>query len=452
MANEAKTAPGHTPCKQVKLAIDEALEIGLQLHQNGNLTQAEMLYVRILEAAPENLNALHYLGLLCHQQNRSKEAAGLIKQIITLAPENADAHNNLGNVLEGMGKVRQAEESYRNAIALFPDHGPALNNLGVVLMARNKVADAVATYQRAIRVAPDSADFHYNLGNALVKSKDGDGAIASYQRAIALKPDYALAWQRLAMSFLSADQRKEAEAVFEKWLTVEPGNPTVRYLQAACLGIDAPDRAPNQYVQQVFDDMADSFDSHLVENLEYRAPGLLMEALARALPQPTAGLDILDAGCGTGLCGPPLRPYAGQLTGVDLSSRMLAKAKGRKVYDTLAAAELTAFLDQQPQTFDIIASADTLCYFGALAPVFEASTKALKPDGLLAFTLEAAGENAVNPILNSHGRYSHTRSYAEDTLAGAGLEVLSISSQVLRKEEGRPVSGFVVVAINKKRL
>ncbi len=451
MANHAETAPGHRPSGQVKLAVHEALEIGLKLHQNGHFTQAEMLYMRILEAAPGNIDTLHYLGLLCHQHNRGKEAAELIKRIITLAPENADAHNNLGNVLEGMGMTGEAEECYRQAIALFPDHGPAMNNLGVMLMARNKVAEAVTTYQNAIRVAPDSADFHYNLGNALVKSKDGDGAIAAYQRAIALKPDYALAWQRLAMYFLSADRKKEAEALFKKWLTVEPGNPTVLYLQAACLGSDAPDRAPNQYVQQVFDDMADNFDTHLVEKLDYRAPDLLIEALAQALPKPTNNLEILDAGCGTGLCGPLLRPYAGQLTGIDLSPRMLAKAKGRTVYDTLTTAELTAFLDQQSQAFDIIFSADTLCYFGALAPVFTAASKALKPDGFFAFTLETADGHAVNLRLNSHGRYSHTRAYAKETLAAAGLKTVSIASKELRKEEGRPVSGFVVVAKKQKR-
>jgi predicted TPR repeat methyltransferase len=451
MANHAKRAPGHTPSGQVVLAIEEALGIGLKLHQNGHFTQAEMLYVRILEAAPKNIDTLHYLGLLCHQHNRGREAADLIKRIITLAPENADAHNNLGNVLEGMGKTGEAEECYKHAISIVPDHGPALNNLGVMLMARNKVAEAVATYQHAIRVAPDSADFHYNLGNALVKSKDGDGAIVSYQRAIALKPDYALAWQRLAITFIAADQKKEAEAVFKKWLKVKPGNPTVLYLQAACLGSDAPDRAPNQYVQQVFDDMADSFDTHLVKNLKYRAPELLMEALAHALPQPAGSLAILDAGCGTGLCGPPLRPYAGELTGVDLSPRMLAKAKGRKVYDTLTTAELTAFLDQQSQAFDLIFSADTLCYFGALAPVFTATSNALKPDGFFAFTLEVAEENTVNLKLNSHGRYSHTRTYAKEALALAGLEAVSITSKELRKEEGRPVSGFVVVAKKQTR-
>ena len=445
MANHGNAAPG-----QIALTIDEALEIGLNLHRNGQLNQAEMLYGRLIKAAPENLDALHYLGLLCHQQNRCSEAAELITRIITLAPENADAHNNLGNVLEGMGKAGQAEECYRKAIALFPDHGPALNNLGVVLMARNKVAEAVATYQNAIRVAPESEDFHYNLGNALVKSGDDDGAIASYQRAIILKPDYALAWQRLAMTLMAADRKNEAEAVFEKWLTVEPGNPTVLYLQAACLGNEAPDRAPNQYVQQVFDDMADSFDTHLLERLAYRAPDLLMEALARELPQPNAGLSILDAGCGTGLCGPPLRPYAGELTGVDLSPGMLAKAKGRDVYDNLATAELTAFLDQHDHAFDIIFSADTLCYFGTLAPVFHASANALKPDGLFAFTLEEAEDTAVNPRLNAHGRYAHPRSYATATLTAAGLDLVSLASKVLRKEEGRPVSGFVVVARKKQ--
>ncbi len=448
--NNLETITRPMPSGQVRLETTEALSLAITIHQNGLLAEAERLYVRILQAAPENLDALHYLGVLCHQQNRSEEASQLINRIITLAPDNADAHNNLGNVLEGVGRIEEAEKNYRKAISLSPDHGPALNNLGVVLMARNEAAEAIKMYQNAIRVMPDSAEFHYNLGNALGKSKEIDEAVSAYQKAITLKPDYALAWQRLARTYLSVDRKNDAEKVFEKWLQIEPGNPTVLYLQAACLGIDAPDRAPNHYVQQIFDDMADSFDTHLVEQLDYRAPDLLMESLAETLSQPAGGLDILDAGCGTGLCGPLLRPYAEQLTGVDLSARMLAKAKGRKVYDNLLAAELTDFLEQQTEAFDVIASADTLCYFGTLASVFEASANALKPDGLLAFTLEDAGDNVVNSNLNSHGRYSHSRSYTENTLAVSGLEVLSLSSQTLRKEDGQPVLGFVVVAKKNK--
>jgi predicted TPR repeat methyltransferase len=199
-------------------------------------------------------------------------------------------------------------------------------------------------------------------------------------------------------------------------------------------------------VEQVFDDMADTFDAHLVENLDYRAPELLGDALAAALPPPAASLDVLDAGCGTGLCAPLLRPYARRLIGVDLSAGMLARAAGRHAYDDLVQAELTTFLDRQIEAYDVIASADTLCYFGKLAPVVQAAAKALKVGGLLAFTLEDAEHDGRGFQLQPHGRYAHARTYVESALSAAGLAVHSIVSVLLRKEGGQPVAGHLVVA------
>jgi len=435
---------------QVTLEIDEALHLALKLHKGNSLAEAERLYGCILQSAPDNLNALHFLSLLYHQQNRHDEAAALIERIICLAPDNADAHNNLGNVLEGQGKAMEAEACYRKAIALYPGHGPAHNNLGVVLLARNQAGEAIEAYRRATELAPNSAEFRYNMGNALRKSGDLNAAISAYREAITLASDYAVAWQGLARTCLLANRREEAADVFKKWLLKDPGNPVILFLQAACLGHGAPDRAPNHYVEQVFDDLADSFDTHLVEHLGYRTPTLLVEALATALPAPTATLDILDAGCGTGLCAPLLRPYARYLAGVDLSAGMLAKATGRKVYDDLIQAELTDFLDQQSDAFDIIASADTLCYFGALEPVFKAAACALKSDGFLAFTLEEAEDETKSFQLNPHGRYAHSRSYVRGVLETAGLGIHSISSAILRKENGLPVSGQIVIARKRR--
>jgi predicted TPR repeat methyltransferase len=442
MATEKDTEK--TP--QVTLEIDEALHLALKLHKGKSLPEAEHLYGRILETAPDNLNALHFLGLLCHQQNRYVEAAALIERIVALAPGNADAHNNLGNVLEGLGRGVEAEACYRKAIAIYPDHGPAHNNLGVVLMARDQAEEAVQAYCRAIALAPDSAEFRYNLGNALRKSGDLDAAISAYREAITLAPGYAAAWQGLARTYLLANRREAAADVFEKWLSKDPGNPVILFLQAACLGHGAPDRAPNHYVEQVFDDLADSFDSHLLAHLDYQAPTLLHESLSAALPPPAATLDILDAGCGTGLCAPLLRPYARYLAGVDLSAGMLAKAKGQKAYDDLIQAELTDFLDQKSNAFDIIASADTLCYFGALEPVFKAAAGALKTGGFLAFTLEDAEDETNNFLLNPTGRYAHARAYVRGAIESAGLDMHSLSSAILRKENSKPVSGQIVIA------
>lgn len=444
----SKSGVKKTP--KVTLEIDEALHLALRLHNGNSLSEAEHLYNRILESAPKNLNVLHFLGLLCHQQNRHDEAVSLIERIIALSPHNADAHNNLGNVLKGLGKNTEAEVCYRKAISLNPGHGPAHNNLGVVLMSRNLAKEAVEAYRRAAELTPDSAEFRYNMGNALRKSGDYAAAIGAYREAVTLAPDYALAWQGLARSYLLADRREEAAEMFEKWLGKNPGNPVILFLRATLLGKNAPERAPNHYIEQVFDDLANSFDFHLVEQLDYQAPALLMETLAAAIPEPAAALDILDAGCGTGLCAPLLRPYARYLAGVDLSPGMLAKARGRKIYDDLIQAELTDFLDQKSKSFDIIASADTLCYFGLLEPVFKAAGEALKSDGLLAFTLEDAGDESEGYHLNAHGRYAHSRSYVRTALEAAGLGIHSISFAILRKENGEPVPGQVVVSRKRR--
>ena len=435
--------------REVILGVDEALRFALQLHEAGSLAEAETLYRRILAVVPENLNALHFLGLLCHQQNRKDEAAGLIQRIIALDPQNADAHNNLGNVLEGLGKGLEAEVCYRQAIALHPGHGPAHNNLGVVLMAQGRVADAVEAYRRAVVLAPDSADFHYNLGNALRRSGDLEEAVVVYRKAVALKPEHVGARRGLARTLLWAGRFDEAAAVYDEWLRVDPGNPVVLYLRAACLGQGAPDRAPDAYVEHVFDDMAENFDAHLLDHLDYRAPTLLCNALAEAFPPPAATLDILDGGCGTGLCAPLLRPYARRLIGVDLSAGMLARAAARKAYDDLVKAELTGFLRGHAEAYDVIASADTLCYFGDLAPIVQAAAVALKAEGVLAFTLEDVGDGGPGYRLQPHGRYAHARGYVEDTLTAAGLVLHSLASVALRKEGGQPVTGHLVVA--KKR-
>ena len=53
---------------------------------------------------------------------------------------------------------------------------------------------------------------------------------------------------------------------------------------------------------------------------------------------------ILDLGCGTGLAAPYLSTFGGHLVGVDISPRMLEKARERKVYNRLIESEAVAYL------------------------------------------------------------------------------------------------------------
>ena len=179
--------------------------------------------------------------------------------------------------------------------------------------------------------------------------------------------------------------------------------------------------------------------------MDYQAPELVTRAVGKLHRKALANLTVLDAGCGTGLCGPLLKPYAATLVGVDLSPKMLAKALGRQVYAELIEAELVAYLEQRTSSFDLIVSADTLVYFGELRPFLRAAKSALLAGGHLVFTLEK-GECGLDYKLNIHGRYSHAREYVETAMAGAGLRVCGIEEATLRKEAGEPVLGLLVTA------
>jgi predicted TPR repeat methyltransferase len=429
-----------------ELTLEEAVAIAILLQKNEQLAEAEEVYRRILEVAPDHHHALHYAGVLAHQQGRSDEAVALIEKSLALAPGRADCYSNLGIVLQAQGRLDDAIAAHQRAISLDPNHANAHSNLGVLLRATGKPVEAEASYRTAIRLDPDHIDAYTNLGVLLNGLKRPEEAVACFCKVILLRPKHREARRLLALAHCTLGEVDEAVKIFEEWLEEEPEDPIARHMLAACTGRGIPARASNGFVEGTFDSFAASFESKLAK-LSYRAPALVAAMLEDSGIEPSKRLDVLDAGCGTGLCGPLVAPYTRRLTGVDLSAGMLAQAKEKHVYDVLVKAELTGYLRDWRDAFDLIVSADTLVYFGGLEDAFAAAAGALRPNGLLIFTLEhTAGAEAMPGYrLELHGRYSHTRGYVERALAGAGL-VPEIAQAELRMESGVPVAGLVIRA------
>ena len=151
---------------------------------------------------------------------------------------------------------------------------------------------------------------------------------------ITLRPRHREARKLLALAHCTLGEIPEAVRIFEEWLAEEPGDPIALHMLAACTGRDVPPRASDAFVEKTFDSFAASFESKL-ERLSYRAPALVAAMLEDSGLEPPKQLDVLDAGCGTGLCGPLVAPYARRLMGVDLSAGMLEHAREKSVYDEL---------------------------------------------------------------------------------------------------------------------
>lgn len=393
---------------------DTALRAAIEAHNAGRLTEAEVGYRRILRKQPNDPGALYGLGLLHFHQGAVGTALQHISQSLKVAPGNARAWNTLGSMYMSIGRVSEA----RNA------------------------------YDQATKAAPTLSEAWYNLAICQRKEADIDGAVGSLYAATSCASPHAQAFDALASLLYQEGRESEAVEVYRLWAANAPDNAKARHMYAASAGEAAPERASDAYVREHFDAAAGTFDANL-QNLRYRSHEAVASALADIAKRSAVGPfeAVLDAGCGTGLCGPLLRPSCRRLVGVDLSPRMIDQARARSVYDELVVAELGGFMRSRANTFDAIACADTLVYFGALEDPISSAHLCLRATGTFIFTVEESADgDPSDHHLTITGRYQHRETYVRRVLETHNFQVESLSKITPREERGRPVAGLLVVA------
>jgi predicted TPR repeat methyltransferase len=444
------TAPiedDESPPEEIELSLDDAVAEAIRVHQQGFAKAAAEIYDRVLKVKPDHVDALHFLGVAALQLGHPKEATDLIRESLKHAPDNADAHNNLGNVLKSQGDLEEAREAYARALELHPENPQTLTNLASILAVTKDHEGALALYQKVLATAPDYVEAHHNLGNLYFEMGELEGALNAFKTALTLKPYNTEAYRKLGNVLALVGLMESAREIYKKWTEIAPNDPESHHMLAAVSGENIPAQASAQSVKQLFDRFSNSFDQ-VLQNLGYSAPAIVADTLKNLIGEPKGSLAILDAGCGTGLGGPLLRPFAKTLVGLDLSDGMIEKARARNAYDDFVISELGEYMLSKPGAFDVVTAIDTFCYIGDLAKTARALAITLTPGGHAVFTVELSPEDKApnGYLLHPHGRYSHTGQYLDAELAKAGLEVLLKRQEVLLKEAGKPVEGFAVVA------
>lgn len=318
--------------------------------------------------------------------------------------------------------------------------GAANHYLGKALRRMDQPAAALRALQQAVKAGNGTADTFNEMALALDQLGAGKAAVDAWRVAIRLNPHTAGLYLNLGNAQLAQGDRAGAATTFAEGQQACPGDPVIAHMHVASAGGPAPARADDAYVAATFDDFAATFDARLAQ-LDYRAPALCQAALRAAGLEANARLDVLDAGCGTGLCAPLLKPYAARLDGVDLSAAMLARAAFRG-YDTLHRGEIGAYLKEHPQSWDVIVAADVFSYFGALDEVLADAAHGLRHGGVLVATVER-GTDGDSVRLGADGRYSHDEAHVRAAATRAGFVLRDMTTATLRRQHGQPVAGLV---------
>ena len=384
-------------------------------------------------------------GLCLHMKGDMEGAAALLKQVIATRPDYDWGYVHLGKVQLDMGKSQEATANFEKALQLNNDAYEAWLCLAQIHKAEGNTDRAMAATKEVLRSNPGLSNGHMLMGELAALSGDPAQSESCYRTALGLEPGNINAMQGLALALVNLRRVDEAKSYLDQVYSQRPDDVSVRYLRAALSG-EAIDTAPKEYVAQLFDNYAERFDQHLQQKLSYNTPQLLADRVKHVVShgQIKTPLSLLDLGCGTGLGAEALADITTARVGVDLSSKMLIKARAKGLYDALEVEDVVEYADQTSQRFDLVAAVDVLVYIGDLTPLFSAVHKALKQNGLFAFSVEKS-EAGEDFILRNTARYAHGEDYIRSVSERLGFVLADIFPTILREEMGKPMHGFIVV-------
>ncbi|MFT3719695.1 tetratricopeptide repeat protein [Pseudorhodoferax sp.] len=374
------------------------------------------------------------------ESGRHAEAEPRLEAAARLVPDRPSTLLNLAIVRLRLGRLQDALVPLDRLAALQPQDAAAGYQRALALNRLGRHAEALQALDALLAVQPGLAPAHQMRGQTLQMLERHAEALPAYERAVALDPGLGEAWHLLGQMLRDLRRTDDARDAFRRALAAGADPALCRYFLAGLGEGDAPQASPEAYVRGLFDTYAADFEPHLLDVLRYRAHEHVARAAAAHGAAPVDA--ALDLGCGTGLCGPLLRPLARTLHGVDLSPTMLEQAGRRGAYDALVQADIADYLQNTAERYQLVAAADVFIYVGDLEAVFAGVRRVLAPGGVFAFSVERAdGEGSrLLPSL----RYAHSEAYLRALAARHGLAVAALQPATLREDQRQPIAGLVL--------
>lgn len=371
-------------------------------------------------------------GLIYEALGYFKSAFLSYEHAIRLNSYCADAYANLGNLYFKENDLRHAEDSYKRALGIDNSFLDAHHNLALVLYKQNRLGESLEHFRSAILINPKHISSLYNLAVILEETGEYSEAAGLYFNLLVLDNtlpdiDFRIAHTLSLLAGLGKKEKKQALTFAEGWVKNFPDNPVAVYTQNALMGKKADAALAKKFSEVLYDAFAPSYDD-LMQKLESKS----IEEISENLPQKEFK-NILDLACGTGTYSLKLKYNFNSLTGVDISKKMLEKAKEKSLYTRLIHQDIISFLEEDKQSYDLIIASDLIPYLPEVMPLFKGVFNRLETEGVFAFTVET-DEKLKEGTLVETGRSLYPTSVIQTALNEVGFQSIMQKEFPMRKE------------------
>lgn len=446
----------------------------------GEFGQSKILALQILKKDPLNIDYLKLLGSSYHELRDYSAASKTFTKAVAVNKRDITALSNLAGSLKEEGKLEESEKHFISSLKVQRGQPATLTNYGLLKQLLGQLDDAIALHQEALKFDDKNLVAMYNLAFALSEKGSLDTSLELYKKLMQFTPtniraicdisqifikqkkyDEALQLLENAKSITTEDehihlnmgviyklknQYENAEPCLKETLRINPNNSTAQYYLSIVTGDTSVQSSPEDYVTDLFDSYAETFDEQLVGELQYKTPTLIGELVNEHISAENK-YNILDLGCGTGLAGIHFTDVSEKMVGIDLSPKMLNKAEERNIYDELISIDIEKYFNTHDFKPDIVISADVFVYIGDIDSIFSCISTAMNNGGVFAFSTEDTTDTD-SFLLKDSGRFAHSETYITALSNKYNFSIAEQKSTTIRHEAGKPIQGKIYILKN----
>ena len=418
------------------------LEEILTLYKKKQFTEGEIKIKKLIDVYSKSFFLYNLLGVFLNEQNKIEEAINSYKNAIKLKPDYSDAYYNLATIYKKTFRFKEAIQNYEESLKRKPEDTHAYFNIGLMFESLGKFDEAINYLKKALKINDHLPGVHFQLGIFFKKINRFEEAVNSFNQTIQINPNHEGAHFNLGTVLENLDKINDAVNEYQHVLKLNPDNSIAKHLLNSLNGKTTP-KPPDDYVIDTFDYCADIFDYHLVQKLNYKIPQKIFKLVKKTYPQDHKFVKVLDLGCGTGLSGKMFKPFSKELTGIDLSKKMIEKAKSKKIYNNLEQIEILQFLNKTTKLYDLFLATDVFIYVGELEKIFSKILEKSTSNAKFCFSIEECKDKEFKLLQSA--RYAHSKKYIERISQKYGFTIKNFLQTEIRNDKKKSIRGYIFI-------